>query len=193
MTGPTVTGPTAERVLEIAQGLAQTRGFNGFSYRDLAAALGIKSASVHYHFPTKADLGVALVQRYRADFARALRDIDDRHGTAARRLKAFVALFGETLTQERYCLCGMLGAERDSLPAEVNAEVRGFFGFLESWLAETLKQGRQVGALDFKGTPQAAAGQLLALLEGAMLLARSFGEPERFDKTAACHLRGLTI
>lgn len=186
-----MSGETAELVLDVAQSLAQTRGFNGFSFRDLAAAIGVKSASIHYHFPSKADLGVALVRRYRRAFEDALHDAEARSAAASFRLKAFVEIFRSSLEEDRLCLCGMLGAERDSLPPQVAIEVRDFFAFCEDWLASQMKQGRQDGTFDFAGSPQVAALQLLALLEGGLLVARSLGDPARFDKATACFLRGL--
>ena len=184
-------GETAELVLDVAQSLVQTRGFNGFSFRDLAVAIGVKSASIHYHFPSKADLGVALVRRYRAEFAEALQDAETRSASAPARLKAFVEIFRVSLQDDRVCLCGMLGAERDSLPPEVRAEVRDFFAFCEDWLAAQMKQGRQDGSLNFTGPPQVLALQLLALLEGGLVVARSLGDPARFDRATSCFLRGL--
>ena len=186
-----MTGETAELVLDVAQSLAQTRGFNGFSFRDLAAAIGVKSASIHYHFPSKAKLGVALVRRYRGEFERTLREAEARSGTAVPRLKSFIEIFRASLAEDRLCLCGMLGAERDSLPPEVAAEVRDFFAFCEDWLTTKMKQGRQDGSLEFTGSPQVPALQLLALLEGGLVVARSLGDPARFDKVTACFLRGL--
>lgn len=184
-------GETAELVLDVAQSLAQTRGFNGFSFRDLAAAIGVKSASIHYHFPSKADLGIALVRRYRGDFERSLHDAERRQSSAANRLKVFVDIFRASLDEDRLCLCGMLGAERDSLPPEVAAEVHGFFVFCEDWLTTQMQQGRQDGSLAFTGAPQVPALQLLALLEGGLVVARSLGDPARFDKMTSCFLRSL--
>jgi TetR/AcrR family transcriptional regulator, transcriptional repressor for nem operon len=186
-----MTKPTAERVLDIAQDLIQTRGYNDFSFRDIAEVVGIKSASIHYHFASKTDLGIALVTRYRTAFAEELRGIDDCRATAPKRLKAFIALFRRTLADDRLCLCGMLGAERDSLPAEVNAEVRAFFALCEGWLTEVLKEGRCAGEVEFRGPPQAMADHLLALLEGAMVMARSLEDLERFDRATAAYLRIL--
>lgn len=187
-----MTGETAELVLDVAQILAQTRGFNGFSFRDLAAAIGVKSASIHYHFPSKADLGVALVRRYRRRFEEAFGEAESRHGSAANRLKSFVEIFRSSLAEDRLCLCGMLGAERDSLPLEVAAEVRDFFACCEGWLTTQMKQGRQDGNLAFAGSPQVPALQLLALLEGALVVARSLEDPARFDRVTACFLRTLS-
>lgn len=184
-----VSGLTAERVLDVAQELIQTRGYNGFSFRDIAEVIGIKSASIHYHFPSKGDLGVALVARYRKAFEEELAEVWRRQATAPKRLKCFIALFRRTLTEERLCLCGMLAAERGSLPEEINAEVRAFFKLCEDWLIEVLKEGRAAGEIEFRGPAQALADHLIALLEGAMMMALSLNDLERFDKAAQGFLR----
>ena len=54
---------TAARILDVAERLVQTRGFNGFSYADVASELDVTKASLHYHFPGKAELGQALIAR----------------------------------------------------------------------------------------------------------------------------------
>jgi len=182
---------TAEKVLDVAQEMVQTRGYNGFSFRDIAEAVGIKSASVHYYYPSKADLGVALVVRYHEAFAGELAAIRDRCPSATKRLKAFIDLFRRTLTDNRLCLCGMLGAEKGGLPDSVNAEVRVFFAHCADWLVAVLKEGRAGGEIEFRGTPQVMADQLIALLEGAMVMARSLDDFDRFDRATAAFLRIL--
>lgn len=182
---------TEERVLDSAQRLVQTRGFTGFSYRDIAEEIGIKSASIHYYFPSKSDLGVALVRRYRERFDAELQSIAARDREASKRLKAFVGLFRQTLNDERLCLCGMLGAERDALPPPVSRQVRDFFLLCETWLSDVLKRGRKEGEVAFLGSPQTVADQFLSLLEGAMVVARTVNDPGRFDKTTNAFLRVL--
>src|SRR3977135_2529131 len=110
---------TYDRILDIAQRLIQSRGYNAFSFSDLAKELGIRTASVHYHFPSKADLGVALLQRYRQDFRDELSDISSRAGDPTRHLARFAALFERTFKADnQLCLCGMLSAEVATLPKE---------------------------------------------------------------------------
>lgn len=186
-----MSGLTAERVLDVAQELIQTRGYNGFSFRDIAEAIDIKSASIHYHFPSKGDLGVALVARYCSLFGEELAEVRRRQATAPKRLKCFIALFRRTLTEQRLCLCGVLAAERGSLPGEVNAEVSAFFKLCEDWLIEVLKEGRAAGEIEFRGPAQALADHLIALLEGAMMMALSLDDLDRFDKAAQGFLRIL--
>src|ERR1700747_3483129 len=106
---------TSERILDIAERLVQVRGFNAFSYADVATELGITKASLHYHFPGKAELGLALITRYTERFMRALGEIDGggRHSRA--KLAAYADLYADALRGQRMCLCGMLAADYATL------------------------------------------------------------------------------
>src|SRR5688572_6937724 len=99
---------TADRILDVAERLVQVHGFNGFSYADISTKVRIRKASLHYHFPTKAGLGTALIARYQAAFLQALEDIDGRGGDARVKLEEYARLYSSVLRQRRMCLCGML-------------------------------------------------------------------------------------
>jgi TetR/AcrR family transcriptional repressor of nem operon len=181
---PTPSADTAARALDVAERLVQTRGFNGFSYADIAEALGVTKASLHYHFPTKADLGRRLVERYEAGFLETLAGIDSAHARARDKLKRYARIYAEVLRANRMCLCGMLASDYATLPKPMREEVRHFFDENERWLARVLEQGRKSGELGFKGAPVDVARMIVASLEGAMMLARSYGEVSRFDAAA---------
>jgi TetR/AcrR family transcriptional regulator, transcriptional repressor for nem operon len=184
---------TAPRILDAAEALVQARGFNGFSYADIARELGITKAALHYHFAGKADLGEALIARYAARFARALDGIDARGGTAGARLASYAGLYQLVLSEERMCLCGMLAAEYQTLSQPMRDAVIGFFDHQESWLADLLRHGQQDGSLHFAGAPRDAARMIISGLEGAMLMARSYGDLTRFQAAADSLIAGLTV
>ena len=188
---------TSERILDTAQFLVQTQGFNGFSYADIASQLKIRNAAIHYHFPTKANLGQALTVRYRQTFAKALLGIDatvTETRKANQKLELYVNLFQVTLEDGlRMCLCGMLASELVTLPEAVQLEVRLFFEEQQSWLATVLDDGRKAGVLRFSGRPNAKAGELLASLEGAMLLARVEGSVTSFRNMAKGFIAALEV
>jgi TetR/AcrR family transcriptional repressor of nem operon len=175
---------TSQRILDIAERLVQTQGFNGFSYADIAAELRITKASLHYHFATKASLGLQLVTRYHANFERALEVIDAGEKDVRGKLRAYADLYAEVLRNERMCLCGMLASDSATLPRGMRDAVRRFFDMNEAWLGRVLEDGRTSRALRFDGTAQEAARTIVASLEGAMLVARSYGDAARFDSTA---------
>jgi TetR/AcrR family transcriptional repressor of nem operon len=177
-------GDTATRILDSAESLVQVRGFNGFSYADVAGELSLTTASLHYHFPGKAELGRALIVRYAERFNAALAVIDERGGDAPAKLRAYARLYADVLRDERMCLCGMLAAEYQTLPAPMRDAVIGFFDENETWVERVLAHGREAGTLAFEGSPREAARLIVSALEGAMLVARPYGDVERFETAA---------
>ena len=157
----------ASEIMDAAERRIRSSGYNGFSFRQIAADVGVKSSSVHHHFPTKPALAAAVARRYTDRFEAAL--------DKAKSAKDWRAVFRQALVQDgQMCLCGVLGAESGDLPAEVSAEARRFFT-------------RNVQALRrLYGRPSAAsrqtALQIMAVLEGAMMLARTLEDPKVFDE-----------
>ncbi len=182
---------TAQQILDVAERLVQVRGFNAFSYGDVAKELGITTASLHYHFPGKAELGLALVGRYTRNFLVALESIDGGQAPPPAKLAAYSALYADALRGERMCLCGMLAAEYPTLPSPIREAVVAFFDENERWLAVVLEQGRSDSSLSFEGSPREMARMIISGLEGAMLVARPYGDLERFRTTAATLLASL--
>src|SRR5215207_5642588 len=178
---------TAARILDSAERLVQSRGFKGFSYADVAAELGLTKASLHYHFPGKAELGEALIGRYAARFADTLEEIDARGGDAPARLSAYARIYADVLRDRRMCLCGMLAADYDTLPQPMRDSVLRFFDDNEAWLKDVVDQGQKEGSLRLDGSPREAARALVGGLEGALLISRPYEDPARFE-AAAAHL-----
>ncbi len=181
------------RILDVAERLVQTRGFNGFSYADIASEVGITKASLHYHFATKAELGVTLIARYSEAFAAALQRISATPADAARRLRAYVKLYADVLAGERMCLCGMVAAEYATLPSPMQTAIRAFFELNEAWVAQQLELGVRSGALALRVPARDAARMLVGALEGEMLVARAWGDPGRFAAAAALLLGQLAV
>ena len=177
-------GGSAQRILDVAERLVQTRGFNGFSYADIAEALDVTKASLHYHFPSKADLGRRLIERYQQTFLAVLKGIDATAAAPREKLKRYARIYADVLRDNRMCLCGMLASDYATLPKSMKENVKQFFDENEQWLVAVLEQGRKSGALEFKGSPLDLARVIVGSLEGAMMLARSYGEPARFDTAA---------
>ena len=175
---------TATRILDVAEGLVQTRGFDGFSYADVAGELGVTPASLHYHFRGKAELGEALIRRYRTRFGAALEAIDAEGSSAPGKLDSYVRIYAEVLRQGRMCLCGMLAAGYDTLPTPMRGEVVQFLDDNERWLVRVLEQGVGEGTLAFEGTAPIVAQSIISALEGALLVARPYGDMDRFERAA---------
>lgn len=182
---------TASQILDVAERLVQVRGFNGFSYADVAAELKITKASLHYHFAGKGELGEALIDRYAAHFAEGLAEIDSRVADGRAKLDAYVSLYADVLRDQRMCLCGMLAAEYQTLPRAMQQAVIQFFDENEAWLKSVLEQGQTEATLQFTGPGSEAARTIISALEGAMLVARPYGDVDRFHAAASRLLASL--
>lgn len=184
---------TAGRILDLAEGLIQRRGYEAYSYADIAEALQIRKASIHYHFPSKGELTRAVAARYRAGFAATLAGLDTEYPDPSARLMRYVRLFRDALRDgDHMCLYGMLASDSATLPESVRAEVNGFFADQEAWLARLLGEGRSAEVFQFEGKPEGAASALLAGLEGAMLVARSRRDVKYFAAVALRLVASLT-
>ena len=182
---------TAERALDIAERLVQTRGFNNFSYADIAKELGVTTASLHYHFRGKAELGQALIARYAHRFGEALERIDAEVLDARAKLEAYASLYAGVLEGKRMCMCGVLAAEYQTLPKPMRRTVIEFFDDNQRWLVRVLELGQTEKSLAFTGSADDVAQSILSTLEGAMLVSRPYGGLTRFNATAHQLIAGL--
>lgn len=169
--------------MAVARATVQDRGYNGLSFRELAATVGIKSASVHYYFPNKGDLGGALARQYTADFAAYLDGLLADGLDAGALVTKYVEVFRNTLLNEnRMCLGGIMAAEHKELPAEVQEAVVGFSEMNAAWLARAL--ARQASAEDEEAIRRRALA-IFAAVAGAQLVARSRDDVTAFDQIIA--------
>jgi TetR/AcrR family transcriptional regulator, transcriptional repressor for nem operon len=183
---------TRNAILDVAERLVQSRGFNGFSYADVASELEITTAALHYHFPGKAELGDALIDRYAERFSEALDGIAAREAAAPVKLRAYADLYLGVLRDQRMCLCGMLAAEYQTLPDAMRRGVVSFLDHNYEWLTVLLEGGRSEGSLHFDGTAQDAAEMIVGALEGAMLVSRPYANTDHFEVIANRLIRDFT-
>jgi len=184
--------PTDQRILDAAQRLMQAHGYHGVSYAAVAAAVGLRKASVFHHFPSKENLARAVVARYRATVRDGLAAIEQATDDPPAKLARYAGLYRALLARgEHMCLCGLLAAEATTLPEAVRAEVRGYFVEHEAWLVGVLATGRAAGLLRVDGPLPDAAQRLLAGVEGALLVAHAHDDDARFDAITAGLLADL--
>lgn len=185
---------TAHQVLDVAEELTQQRGFSAFSYKSIASEVGIKTSSIHYYFPTKNDLALAMVERYSQRFDELCAAIVREERSPTARLRRYAQRFQAVLEQgNRLCLCGMLATDLHVISDPVREVLRQFFENQRQWLADTLQAGIDKGEFRAISSPQAYARQLLASLEGAMLIARLEQETASFAAVAESFLSQLQI
>lgn len=177
---------TSTTLLNVAENLARKRGFDAFSYADLSKAVGISKASIHHHFPTKADLAFGLIKRYREEFFAELGRIASKHATASDRLNAYLTVYKAALCDgDKVCLCVAFSAGRDSFGDNVLAEIKQFHEDSIRWLTEVFEKGLSDGTLPSYANPKEEAVACLATVEGAQLLARAAKDPKLFDQATA--------
>lgn len=173
---------TKSELLNSAERAARRRGFDGFSYADLAADVGITKASIHHHFASKAALSVALMQRYYADLETACGEIDRAHQTGAARIEALIARYHGALEGgQSLCLCVSFSTSTQSLSAQTIAEMNRFRTMMTDWLCAAFMLGQQDGTVRGVEDPALEAAAALPLLEGAQLAARVAQDPARFE------------
>ena len=182
---------TATRILDVAERLVQLRGFNGFSYADIAAELHITKASLHYHYAGKAELGRALIERYAERFTAALKAIDQHETDPIAKIRAYEAIYADVLSERRMCLCGMLAAGYDTLAEPMQQAVIEFFDTNEAWLTRVLEEGQEAGKIKLNEPARESAQLIVSGLEGAMLIARPYDDVQRFNAAATRLLTGL--
>src|SRR4051812_12270237 len=183
---------TAVRILDAAERMLQVKGYNGFSYGDVATELGITRAALHYHYPGKAELGQALIDRYANRFSAALTRLDATAPDAPAKLRGYADLYIDVVSADRMCLCGMLAAEHRTLPDPLQQAVCDFFASNTTWLSRVLEEGRADGSLSFTGTVENTAAMILGGLEGAMLVTRLGGDVVRFTAAISSLLATIT-
>ena len=192
MSAQSATASTVDRILGSALLMVQQRGFSGFSFRDIASEVGIKTASIHYHFPTKPDLAQAVLARVRGEFESELKRIDTEIVDIDLRLKAFIAIFHNTFAVgDRLCPFCMVACAQDGVPDFVRAEVQSFWSAGEQWVAKTLEEGMKAGIYRRDLDSVTVGRVLVAMLEGAMVTARAFEDRSRLDMAGEWFLREI--
>lgn len=178
--------PQAGRILDCAQALIAAGGYNGFSYADISAQVGITKASIHHHFPKKSDLVLTLVRRYRAAGAEGMAALAANGMGPRACLEAYIGWWAACIRDGTMpiCICAMLAAETPALPADVAEEVRLHFTGLSAWLEGVLAKGASSRAFRLHGDPAAEAQALMATVHGAMISARAYGDPAIFNTVA---------
>ncbi|HIH2748036.1 TetR/AcrR family transcriptional regulator [Burkholderia aenigmatica] len=192
----TVTGDsTAGRILEAGRQLIMRRGYSGFSYADIADAIDIRKASIHHHFPTKADLAVAVLQQSQAKFDADMALLDASGADALVQMRAYIGYWERCIADDSapFCVAGMLGAELPALPDDVARAVKAHFDDLAAWLARVLEAGVKDGVVQPGVSVPTEAATFVSLVYGAMLAARAYGNAGMFRDVTGGAVERLAV
>lgn len=187
--------PRATEIADQTTLLLAAGGYHGFSYADISERVKIGKASIHHHFPSKAELVQTVVARYRAQARDGMAALDRHHHDPVEQLKAYTGYWSKCIREgtSPICICAMLAAELPAIPPEVADEVRAHFQDLSAWLVSVLKKGSANGQFRLQGTPANEAKAFMAIVHGAMLSARAFGNPKTFDSITQGAISQLTV
>jgi TetR/AcrR family transcriptional repressor of nem operon len=174
---------TSDEIIRCARSLIIAGGYNGFSYADIADVVGIRKASIHYHFPTKVELVRTLLERYREEFDAAVAAIDGNFSDPLDRLRAYIGFWEGCIgdPSAAFCVCALLASEMPLLPPEIKQQLGGHFKALSTWLTAVLERGVEQGSIVLNGTAHSEAETFMATVHGAMLSARAYGDPDTFS------------
>ncbi len=163
-------------IMNLAEALLQDKGFNGFSYAHISSELGVKNAAIHYHFPTKEDLGCAVMKRYRDRFQLWTNNTRVKDLSPSDKLDWFFSIYTATRADKgKVCLVGSMEAEFNSIPEMLQKEVEALHKELLIWLEATLDEGREAGVFNFNGSSASKAALILSSLQGGLQMARALG------------------
>lgn len=169
-----------DQILDSAEKMARIGGYDGFSFRDIAKDIGIRAASVHYHFPGKADLCAAMIRRYTDRVMATLPGPLDRSSEPDDLLQTYVHAYGRVLRDDKMmCLCGMFGAQIAYLPDNVKAEVKRFFELNIDWLERLLERKLPEETAQNR---RVRAAKIFATLEGGLIAAQVLNQPNLIDR-----------
>jgi TetR/AcrR family transcriptional repressor of nem operon len=169
-------------------------GYNGFSYADISDVVKIRKASIHHHYPTKADLVRTLLVRYREDAELAVANLGQNVQDPYDILKVYADHWANCIedASRPFCVCAMLASEMPALPPDVAVEVHAFFRFLSKWLTSIMERGQREGSLTLSNDPKVEADAFMASVHGAMLSARAYGTPDIFGTILSPTLQRLS-
>jgi TetR/AcrR family transcriptional repressor of nem operon len=186
--------PRATEIITCAQTLLVAGGYNGFSYADISESVQISKASIHHHFPSKAELVQTVVRRYRDEAQKGLAAIQSNIIDPLAQLQAYTGYWEACIRDgsSSFCICAMLAAELPAIPEAVADEVRGHFCDLAAWLASVLESGAAKGVFRLRADPEPEAMALMATVHGAMLSARALGDPDVFAAIVDASVGRLT-
>lgn len=184
---------TRQRLVDSARHLIQTRGYNGFSYADVAEEVQVRKASIHHHFPAKSDLARAVVEQSRALIVEQTRMLASGAFDPEEQLRMYTGYWKKCIADASapFCVAGMLASELPTLPAEVADEVHSHFRDLSSWLETVLRRGARTGCFELRGSARQEADAFMAMVYGAMLAARAYDDPAVFGEIVANAMKRL--
>lgn len=168
---------TKESIINLADDLIRRRGYNAFSYNDISKVLSVKNAAIHYHFPSKSDLGVAVIEFHIQKvehFIKAVATLSEPE-----KVEEFLNIYDQIQTNKKVCLVGTLATDWDTIDEKIQQKLTVFVTIVGDWLTSVMEDGLKKGTLTFKGDPRTRALLIITSIMAAAQMAKIMG-PESF-------------
>lgn len=166
---------TRDKILDLGEELIRTRGYHAFSFKDISVPLGMKNAAVHYHFPSKSNLGLAIIDRTNDRFLSEIHQWSSL--SKEKQLANFLKIYSRSYRQNKVCFMGALGPAYDTLPANMQEGLQKASHEIRSWLTSLLKDGLSEGVFEFTEKPGEKADLIISALLAGLIMGRVTGEP----------------
>ncbi len=171
---------TRDKILSLAESLLLQRGYNGFSYADIARTLDIKNAAIHYHFASKEILALTIIENAQNRFEYWKKHLETQDHWE--RVSRFIKIYDSSCDKEgSMCLVTSLCSDHNLLPLSVQQALHSFAAAISSWFSQTLEAGRKAGVFDFEGNAEQRAAVIQTSLMGALLMNRTAGRAQYED------------
>lgn len=169
---------TRETIIEVADQLIRSNGFNAFSFKDISNKIGIKTASVHYHFPTKSDLGVATIKEHIKRFEQLKAELSNKSPLV--KLKGFLAVYSQIKSENKVCLVGSLATDLNTVDDHIKKELKHFAELILNWVSEVLAEGKKQKIFEFETAPRTKALMIITNILAIVQLSR-LTKPDDFE------------
>ena len=161
---------TRESIIETADVLIRSKGFNAFSFKDISNSIGIKTASIHYHFPTKSDLGVATVKEHIKRFEGLKKELSN--ASPLLKLQGFLSIYSRAKSENKVCIVGSLATDLNTVDEPIKKELKDFAELVLAWVSEILADGSQQKIFEFQSTPRVKALMIITNILAIVQLSR---------------------
>lgn len=177
----TIQNDTRSAILDVAQDLIQRQSISGVSFQALAKQVGIKKGSMYYHFESKDQLAIAVLERasleLEASFAQGL------NKSPLQRLQYFFKIYRRNIgVGHKLCPGGAFVGEWDTLSAPVQSAVTHLINLQTAGIAHIIESGLSRNEFNGHGqSPEQLALWVISNIQGALITGRVAGRTESFD------------
>lgn len=179
---------TKQIIIETADHLIRSNGFNAFSFSDISDKIGIKTSSIHYHFPSKSDLGVATIKEHIRRFEALKSELKNKSPLI--KLKGFLAIYSQVKSENKVCLVGSLATDLNTVDEPIKKELKIFAALVLDWMTQVLAEGKKQKIFEFTSTPRTKALMVITNILAIIQLSRLTG-PQDFELVKETILKEL--